>query len=347
MRSKIIPLIVTVIVLSLSLASTPSHASARYVPKAGDYFNYHEMIDVNNCQGNYCPYSDQTVTDGGETMNTAYPNSTVASHYGYTWSFSNSSGYHSTGSPKGNFTYSSNTFYYLKGTDNQTGYVNPTVWFYIDNTVPKSGTFELLNTQMTVLDTNASYQLASQSRYVQSIHGQGSSSYQRNDSYGHFNAAYTWDAYFDRTTGYIIGYSYVEHDSDNSGNGFTFTDTLYVTTTSYSLATAAAPPASNTGLSSLLYLIIGIAVIAFIIIIIVVIAVIVRRRARLPQHAYDYSRMPSPYAPPAPQNIDLEPKQQPAEQVVIREVAKVKCKYCGALVPTTATVCPVCGGPTT
>ncbi len=101
------------------------------------------------------------------------------------------------------------------------------------------------------------------------------------------------------------------------------------------------------GISSLLYLIIGLAVIAFIIIIIVVIAVIVRRRARLPQHAYDYSRTPTPYAPPAPQNIDLEPKQQPAEQVVIREVAKVKCKYCGALVATTALVCPVCGGPTT
>ncbi len=175
MRSRLIPLIVIVIVLSLSLASTPSHASAKYVPKAADYFNYHQIIDVNNCQGNYCPYSDHTVTDGRETMNTAYPNGTVAAHYNYSWSFSNSSGYHSTGSSKGNFTYSSSTFYYVKGTDNQTGYVNPTVWFYIDNTVPKSGTFELLNTQMTVLDTNASYQLASQSRYVQSIHGQGSS----------------------------------------------------------------------------------------------------------------------------------------------------------------------------
>ncbi len=344
-RSRLIPLIVIVILLSLSLASTPIHASTRYVPKPADYFNYHEIADLNNGQGNYAGYTEHTVTDGGETMNTVYPNGTVAAHYSFSWSFSNSSGSHTTGSSKGNFTYSSTTFYYLKGNDSQTGYVNPTVWFYMDNTVPKTGTFGLLNTQMTVLDTNASYQLASQNRYVQSIHGQGSSNYHRNDIYGNFNAAYTWDTYSDPSTGYIIGYNYVEHDTDNSGNGFTYTDNLYVTTTSYSLATAAAPP--GPGLSSLLYPLIAFAAILLIIIIIVIVAVVARRRRGLPQHAYDYSRTPTPYAPPAPQTINLEPKQPPAQQIVIKEVAKVKCKYCGALVDTTALVCPICGGATT
>ena len=345
MRSRVIPLLVLVVLLSLGLGSTSIHASTRYLPKPSDYFNYHETIDVNNGQGYYGTYSDHTITDGGERMNTVYPNGTVAAHYGYSWSFSNSSGYHSTGSSKGNFTYSSTTFYYVKGTDNQTGYVNPTVWFYMDNTVPGNARFELLNTQMTVLGTNASYQLSSQSRYVQSIHGQGSSSYHRNDLYGNFNAAYTWYAYFDPTTGYIIGYNYVEHDTDNSGNGFTYTDTLYVTTTSYSLATAAAP--AGPSLLSVLFPFIAFAVILFMIIIIVVVAVIARRRRGLPQHAYDYSRQPTPYAPPAPQTINLEPKQPPAQQIVIKEVAKVKCKYCGALVDTTALVCPICGGATT
>jgi hypothetical protein len=212
----------------------------------------------------------------------------------------------------------------------------------MDNAIPKGGTFSSLNTQMTVLDQNYSYQL--QNRYVQSIHGQGSSNYQRNDVYGKFNAAYTWDSYFDPKTGYIIGYSYVEHDTDNSGNGFTWTDNLYVTTTSYSLATATAP--ANTGFSQLIALIVGLVVILFIIIIIVAIVVVLRRRRGLPQHAVDYSRVPSPYVPPAPQTIDLEPKQSP-QQVVIKEVAKVRCKYCGALVDSTAAVCPVCGGPTT
>jgi hypothetical protein len=279
-------------------------------------------------------------------MNQIYSNNgTVATHYGYTWTFSNSSGSRTTGSWAGNFTYSSITFHYVKGTDNQTGYVNPTVWFYMDNSVPKSGTFGILNTQMTVLDTNASFFLPSQNRYVQSIHGQGPGSYYRNDIYGKFNAAFTWDAYYDPKTGYIIGYNYVEHDIDNAGNGFTWTDVLYVTATSYSLATASAP--ANSNLSQLIFYALAIVGIFAFVIVVAVIALVLRRRGKLPQHAYDYSRVPSPYAPPAPQNIDLEPKQQPAQQIVIREVAKVKCKYCGALVDSTTLVCPVCGGPTT
>jgi hypothetical protein len=198
---------------------------------------------------------------------------------------------------------------------------------------------------MSILDKNYSYQLPSQNRYVQSIYSQGKSSYYRNDSYGKFTASYTWSIYFDPSTGYIIGYNWVEQDSDSSGNSFTYTENLYVTATSYSLATATAPPSS--GSSSLWYLVIGLAVFLAIIIIIVIVAVVARRRRGLPEHAYDYSRQPTPYAPPAPQTINLEPKQPPVQQVVIKEVAKVKCKYCGALVDTTALVCPVCGGPTT
>ncbi len=235
----------------------------------------------------------------------------------------------------------------MKGTDSQTGYVNPTVWFYMSNSVAKGGTFYLLNTQMTMLDRNSSYSLLSQNRYVQAIHAQGSSNYLRDDVYGRFNAAYTWDTYFDPSTGYIIGYSYVEHDTDSYGNGFTLNENLYVTATSYSLARAA-PPA-NSGLSSLLYLIVGLAVIILLIAIVVVAIVVLRRRRGLPKHpapVQDYSRMPSEFGAPPP-TIDLTPKQQPAQQIVIKEVAKVRCKYCGALVDTTARVCPICGGPTT
>jgi zinc-ribbon domain len=301
-------------------------------------------VDLASGQGNYGGYTEHTVTTGTETMNKVYTNGTVAAHYGFTWTFSNSSGAKTTGGSSGNFTYSSSTFYYEKGTDNLTGYVNPTVWFFMDSSLPRGGTFSLLNTQMTVMDKNFSYSLSSQGRYVQSIHAQGSSSYYRNDVYGKFNAAYTWDTYHDPSTGYIIGYSYVEHDTDNSGNGFTWTENLYVTTTSYALATASAPPPS----SQLLFLIIGLLVIFVpIIIVIVVVVVLLRRRSRMPKHSVqDYSRMPSPMGTPPP-TIDLTPKQQPAQQIVIKEVAKVRCKYCGALVDSTAVVCPICGGPTT
>jgi hypothetical protein len=336
------PLVIAL--LFLSIVASPAHSTSSYTPHQGDYFTYHETIDVGNPQGNY-GYTEHQDINGTETMKQVYSNGTVATHYGYTWHLTNSSGLF-TGNWAGNFTYSSTTYYYIKGTDNQTGYVNPTVWFYIDNSVPKSGSFSILNTLMTVLDTNSSFFLTSQNRYVQSIHGQGPGSYYRNDAYGKFNAQYTWDAYFDPKTGYIIGYNYVETDRDNSGNGFTWTDVLWVTATSYSLATASAPPL-NSNLSQLIFYALAIVGIFVFVIIVAVIALILRRRGKLPQHAYDYSRVPSPYAPPAPQNIDLEPKQQPAQQIVIKEVAKVKCKYCGALVDSTALVCPVCGGPTT
>src|SRR5260370_8322357 len=73
---------------------------------------------------------------------------------------------------------------------------------------------------------------------------------------------YCWSSYFDPSTGYIIGYNWLEQDSDSSGNSFTYTENLYVTATSYLLATAAAPP--GPGLSSLLYPLIAFAAILLI-----------------------------------------------------------------------------------
>ena len=68
-----------------------------------------------------------------------------------TYSWSNSTGTTETGNPSGDFTFSSLTFLYVNGTDDQTGYVNPTVWFCMDNSIPVGGTFSLLNTEMTVM----------------------------------------------------------------------------------------------------------------------------------------------------------------------------------------------------
>ena len=345
MKSKLFALLIVITSLSLVLTAIPVHAN--YAPKQGDYFMYHETIDVNNGQGpTYTGYSDHTDTDGTEKMNTVYSNGTVASHYNYAWTLHDNQGTPTkSGSSAGNFTWSSTSFYYVKGNDSQIGYVSPLhVWYYMDSSQSLGATFYLLNTQMSVLNKNYSYQLPSQNRYVQSIQAQGRNSYFRNDAYGKFTASYTWTTYFDPSTGYVIGYSWVEQDSGSSGDSFTYTENLYVTTTSYSLATGTAPPPD---LSSLLYLIVGIGVVVLIIVILVVAAIYIRRKSRMPEHSYDYSRVPAPYTPPAPQSINLEPKQQPAQQVVIREVAKVKCKYCGALVDSTALVCPVCGGPTT
>ena len=203
---------------------------------------------------------------------------------------------------------------------------------------------------MTVESTSYSYYLPSQNRNVNTIFAQGTSSYDRNDEYGQFTAAYTWKAYFDPTTGYIIGYQYVEHDTSPSGDGFTWTDNLYVTSTSYSLT--AATSSSSGGNSGTILNVELIAAIVLVIVVVVIIIIALSRRSRrsrrrLPKHSPTQEYSPPPSPPPAPQ-IDLTPKQQPpVQQIVIKEVVKVKCRYCGALIDSTAQTCPICGAPRT
>ena len=244
------------------------------------------------------------------------------------------------------------TFLYINGTDDQTGYVNPTVWFVMDNSIPVGGTFSLLNTEMTVTSKSYSYYLPLQNENVNVIFAQGTSSYQRNDVYGQFTATYTWKAYFDPSTGYIVGYDYVEHDTNPSGDGFTYTESLHVTSTSYTLtaapATATSSNSSGGNSGSTQYL----GYIAALILVIIVIAIIIyavsRRSRRLPKHPYQQA--PPPQSPPqtsTPENINLIPKQPEVQQIVIKEVVKVKCKFCGALIDSTAETCPICGAPRT
>jgi len=315
----------------------PAGAQVRYTPHAGDYFNYTDTIDLNNAVGPvYQGYTEHHVYTGGERMNTVYGNGTIAAYYSYRHTWTNSSGPQKPDSMAGNFSYSSISFLYTEGTDNQTGYEHSPVWFYIDNSVQNGGAFSLLGTPMTVQSTSSSYSHSSPTGYVSAIFAEGKSSYYRNDVYGRFNAAYTWDVYFDPSTGYIIGYSLVEQDTSSTGDGFTWTDILSVTTTSYAL-TSASPP--STGLPILL---IAFAVFLVGLLVVLIVAVVaIRRGRRLPKHTYvkDYG--------PAPSTVDLTPKQQPAQQIVIKEVVKVKCQYCGALIDSTVQRCPFCGAPRT
>jgi hypothetical protein len=94
--------------------------------------------------------------------------------------------------------------------------------------------------------------------------------------------------------------------------------------------------------------VVGLLVTLIVVILIIVVAAFAltrrgRRRGSLPEHT------PIPSAPPAqswePSESRVDLGSRPPEQVVIREVAKVNCKYCGTLIPTTADKCPYCGGP--
>ena len=151
-----------------------------------------------------------------------------------------------------------------------------------------------------------------------------------------------------------MGYNYTEQDTgqyQGQSASFTYTDALYVTSTSYTLAAASTPASASStavGPSSSLE---GFAVlapylaVAILVMIIVAVYALTRRKgtaSSLPKHS-PYAPPPSPSSTPWQSNIDLGSK--PPEQVVIRDVVKVNCRFCGTLIPSTDDTCPYCGGP--
>ncbi len=354
-RKSLWPLLVSLLVLSAIAASV--HPVLAYVPRQGDDFRYSETTTVNDGQGSYAGYSDQTLTTGMEEI-LSVNGTNMLTHYSDTYNFSSNQGNSSSGSKSGDFTWSTNTYSYVNGTDNQVGYSTPIyVWFAMDPAQPVGGTFWALNTHLTIVSRNYTLHLPTEGTYVQTIEVRGNGQYQRNDAYGVFTATYTWNEYFDPATGYIIGYNYTEQDTGSyqgQAGGFTYTDILYVTSTSYSLTAVSASTSTATtesgafSFNPYLEVLIPVAVVVLVVGV-ATLAIRGRRRSRLPEHPTSPPPPPPPpSAPPPPprpweSNVDLGSK--PAEQVVIREVAKVNCKYCGTLIPTTVDRCPYCGGP--
>jgi hypothetical protein len=339
------------LVLPLLLLTVPAAAAtgSHYVPRAGDLFHYSETINLGQGTGDYNGYTETTLISGSVGVTSVLPNGTESASYSNSDAWSNNSGAQESWTSSGTFTFSADSFLYVQGTDNQTGYVNPSVWFYMDNGLAPGSSFTVLNTPMDVVSTDTSYSLgAPLSEAVQTIYAEGNGSFVRNDVYGNFDATYNWKNYFDPSTGYIVGYLYTEQDSNSSGDGFTLTDQLYVTSTTYPLTAATAPASSSSSGSSVPYLLVGV-VIAVVVIVVVVAWLLSRSRrpSNLPRHSGggDIRYGPPPGAPPP---IHLTPGGQPAvQQIVLRETVKVNCRYCGALIDTTAAACPNCGAPRT
>jgi hypothetical protein len=349
LNNKVFAVALSILLIAFAVAANANSVSA-YVPQSGDLFNYSETMTVNNGQNSYSGYTDQTQTTGMEKM-TSTSGSNVSATYSYSSQYSNNQGLSYSNSSSGSYTWSTSSFTYVKGTDHQVGYTNPIyVWFDMNPSLPVGGNFYALNTQFTVLSKNYSLQLPTEgNKYVQSIQTKGTGQYQRNDSYGTFTASYTWYEYFDPSTGYIIGYNYVEQDNgsyNGSAGSFTYTDNLYATSTSYTLAPANPPPVNpiDTLLALVPYLFLGLVAVIFIIAIAVYASRRRRRMDTIPEHPPGPAGIPyTPSSTPLESRIELGSK--PPEQVVIRDVAKVNCKYCGTLIPTTADRCPYCGGP--
>jgi len=325
-------------------------AVAHYTPASGDRFAYDETIAVGNGMGNYSGYTESTVINGSLGVTSVLKNGSDQAYYFNDNRYQNSEGTAESWSSSGSFVFSPQTLLYVVGTDNQTGYTNPNVWFFIDNTVTPGQTVTLLNSDLTVVGTSVNYYLnTAAGTYVRAIFVEGNGTYERNDAYGVFAATYNWKAYFDPTTGFIIGYVYTEQDTDQSGvDGFTLTDTLAVTSTSYALTAGTAPPSSSgTGSGVSTWLLVGGVLVAVVIIVVVVVLALRRARRRHPLPRHSATGQMTYYAPPMgppPPGINLTPSGQPAvQQIVIKETVKVNCRYCGALIDTTAEKCPFCG----
>jgi hypothetical protein len=355
------PLIIIILLLAV-ISMVPLMAA--FTPHVGDSFSYYESTDLGSGTGDYTGYTEHATYQGTESVTGVGSDGTVSTHYSYSYSWSNNSGSTETGNPSGDFTFSSNNFLYLNGTDDQIGYTNPTVWFAMDSSFPVGATFTLLDTQMTIISKDHSFYLPSQQKYVNTIFSQGGSSYQRNDVYGQFTASYIWKVYFDPSTGYIVGYTYEERDTNPSA-GFTYSENLYVTSTSYPLTTVAITPSPATVSPTFVFptprtptitqfipsffVLAGFVLVILIVVVAVLYAVSKGSRKTLPRHSYQQPyQQPPPSSPStSPENIDLTPKQPGVQQIVIKEVVKVKCRYCGALIDSTAQNCPYCGAPRT
>jgi hypothetical protein len=352
-------LLVSIVVLLVPAAvtATPVPAIAHYLPRPGDEFRYTEEIVLNNGQGDYSGYTEHTFTNGSISVSAIATNDTVTSGYAWSSHYFNNSGGNVPSAMSGTFGWSASTFLYVNGTDDQTGYTNPSVWFFIDNTLGVGGSITLLNSPMTVIGTAASYPMASSATgYVVTIEAEGNGSFQRDDVYGDLQATYTWIAYFDPSTGYIVGYSYVEHDTNSSGDGFTWTDTLSDTQTSFPLTATSAPPPPSGGGSSGPFTETVVVILVVVVVVVIAVAILALRSRRrshgmTPPNVPRHSGPSAPAYPPTygpPPAVNLVPGGQPAiQQIVIRETVKVPCAYCGTLMDSTATVCPKCGAPRT
>lgn len=239
--------------LALLLSAVRIHStlvSVAYSPHQGDFFKYNETTDLGSGTGSYAGYTEQQTVIGGDNV-TGVNGNVVSMNYSYAYHWSNSSGTSLTGSNKGPYTFSDISFLYVSGTDNQTSfggvkYVNPAVWFAMNNSLPEGANFTILNTPMKIISSSTTFFLPTENVMVNAIFAKGSGSYQRNDVYGQFSASYVWSAWYDPVTGYIIGYNYVEQDTNPDGDGFNYTDNLYVSASSYQLSVASSITTTNT-----------------------------------------------------------------------------------------------------
>ncbi|MCI4367541.1 MAG: hypothetical protein L3K08_07305 [Thermoplasmata archaeon] len=219
---------------------------AQTPPRSGDRFRFHETITLGQGEGNRSGYTEDQFINGSYAVESVGPDGSASVAWAIKGVYVDSLQTDQSFADGGNFSFSPSTYRYVSGSDNQSEFAGPFVWFFVNGSLPVGASLHLQNSSFSVVSTDAPFPMpSSPTGYVQTLFAEGTGTYERNDYRGDFTAAYDWKVYFDPVSGYIVGYAYTEQDSDVNGNGFTWTDTLAVTDTSYSLRSS--PPPAPAG----------------------------------------------------------------------------------------------------
>ena len=153
----------------------------------------------------------------------------------------------------------------------------------MNNSLTSGNSFFLLNTKMNLVSTDYSYGPPTMSgKYFRTSVRRRERLLPAEQRLRHLRRSVAnWQSFFDPSTGYIVGYVYSETRPDGTTSGFTLTDSLAVTNTSYALTQAAAPPASSSGGGLTNLEIAIIAIVVLIVIIVVIYAVVSAARRRI------------------------------------------------------------------
>ncbi len=349
---KLFAFLILLLMVGLSFTAISSQSSVSI--SKGECFQYRELIAIYDGKGNYSGYSCNIWINGTESVTGFSSNSSVDMHYNYSCAIISTSGdYNNPYMGSGTFNFSSVSCNYINGTDNETGYNHSHVWFYVHPSLEKGNETSLLGTPMTVVSNSYNYKPGGSKNTINTIYLSGNGTCVRDDSFGHFNADYTWKGYFDHSAGFIAAYIYTQVDSNSNGDGFSCTNSLYVSHSTYGVNISEVAPVSHVTTTSPSFPYTDLfVIIAFIFVLLIIVAVVASRgkRNKLKQHSsyspgvnmkHEHSDNEHEIKP------EPDPEQKVTEQVVIKEIVKVKCQYCGALIDSTVEKCPFCGAPRT
>jgi hypothetical protein len=236
-------------------AAVPSppgvQAATNYTPQVNDGLSYFESQVDTNAFGNISGFVENNYINGSLKV-TAVSGAVVTVEWQWT-EIENCNECSPTVAydwGNGNFTFNDQNYSYANGNDLEAP--QPlTIWFYTNNTDAAGASISSENTPLTVDSTDQSYPTSlSSTGYATTLFAEGTGTYVDNNPLGSFHATYSEMAYYDPTTGYVLGVQYAEENNDGAGDGYTYFDNTQVTSATFTPTSAAAPATDTVSFST-------------------------------------------------------------------------------------------------